>query len=186
MTTGRINQVTTFHPNTLPLSMSEPVFIPNTCHQPSLVTFLVRSSSLIQRAIPTTTSEMHSSWSKTDQPTKQPKAGLSDHPSPPISHISGTFHFVAITMQQIVMTFTGNYQAPSLLQKFVLAGQGGFPNHLSASGLGHRQVVHIPSSMQAFYYLTFHLSHSTLKSSDPPQTSLACQTGLSMARSRIT
>ena len=114
MTTGRINQVTTFHPNTLPLSMSEPVFIPNTCHQPSLVTFLVRSSSLIQRAIPTTTSEMHSSWSKTDQPTKQPKAALSDHPSPPISQVSGTFHFVANTMQQIVMTFTGNYQAPSL------------------------------------------------------------------------
>ena len=135
MTTGRINQVTTFHPNTLPLSMSEPVFIPNTCHQPSLVTFLVSSSSLIQRAIPTTTSEMHSSWSKTDQPTKQPKAALSDHPSPSISQISGTFHFVAITMQQIVMTFTGNYQAPSLYKNLYSLVRVGFPNHLSASVL---------------------------------------------------
>ena len=90
------------------------VLIPNTCHQPSPVTFLVRSSSLIQRAIPTTTSRDAFSWSKTDQPTKQPKAACQTTPSPPISQISGTFHFVAITMQQIVMTFTENYQAPSL------------------------------------------------------------------------
>ena len=161
------------------------VLIPYTCHQPSLVTFLVRSSSLIQRAIPTTTSEMHSAGPKLTNLLSNPKLACQTT-LVPRSH-KFLAHSTLSPLQCNKLSWhsqgTTKHQHPT---KICTRWSRWFPESLICFGLGHRQVVHNPSSMQAFYYLTFHLSHSTLKSSDPPQTSLACQTGVSMARSRIT
>ena len=90
MTTGRINQVTTF-PLSRNCSAKSSVHDPsNTCYQPLLVAFLVRSLSLDQWAILTMTPRSF----QLVQPTKQLKINWSDHPYPPVSQVPGPCHSV--------------------------------------------------------------------------------------------
>jgi len=145
MTTGRINQVTTF-PLSRNCSAKSSVHDPsNTCYQPLLVAFLVRSLSLDQWAILTMTTRSI----QLVQPTKQLRS-ICQTTLIPRSH-----KFLVHVILSLLKNATKCHSLQRELPMTNIAWK--CPLIMADSQLaicfwlGHRQEVHNASSMQAIH-----------------------------------
>ena len=117
----------------------------------------LRSSSLYSRSNSNHNLREAFSWSQLAiQPTKQPKAACQTT-LVPRSH-KFPVHSTLSPLQRNKTSWpsegTTKYQQHTTI---CTCWSWWIPNSLICFKLGHQQVVHNPSSMQAFYYLTFNI-----------------------------